>query len=240
MKGKSVFREEALVYAKKVVHGFYEKSLTIEELLSGARDKNFCWIGSMEQEYFIGKAKAQAYFEQQRKRNDVPAIRIGEERYWVKMVTNKSCVVLCWYELFVLPGSGMVAAEAQRSSMVFAWEKGELELCTIHTSNPWAAVKEGEKFAETVGRANYAYVHELLADVMFSEELELTNRQKTLLVLLVKGKKYREIAEVMGITPRTVQYMIDQLIEKFQVENRSQLLAKAFLKGHIGRRDEKK
>lgn len=229
MKGKLVFKDEALTYARNLVHSFYEKSNSVEEILRIAREEDFFWIGSMEQEYFVGRDKALEYFAAQRAREDVPEIRIGEEQYWANMLTNKSCVVLCRYELFVAPESGMVASEVQRSSMSFAWDTGNLELCSIHTSNPWAAVKEGEKFAETVGRANYAYVHELLAEAMFADDIELTNRQKTLLVLLAKGEKYKDMAEIMGVTNRTVQYLIDQLIVKFRVRNRAQLLARVFL-----------
>lgn len=56
-------------------------------------------------------------------------------------------------------------------------------------------------------------------------EILLTQRQKELLQFLIKGFTYHEISDILHIQTGTVQYHIDQLINKLYLTNRTQLIA---------------
>lgn len=60
---------------------------------------------------------------------------------------------------------------------------------------------------------------------MPAPKAHLTGRQKEILQLLVKGFTYREISEILHIQTVTVQYHVDQLINKLHLVNRTQLIA---------------
>lgn len=49
-------------------------------------------------------------------------------------------------------------------------------------------------------------------------------KQRRVLYYLRAGMTYREIGEIMGISPRTVRYYVSELIHRFRVENKAQLL----------------
>lgn len=56
-------------------------------------------------------------------------------------------------------------------------------------------------------------------------EIPLTTRQKEILQFLIKGFTYHEISDILHIQPGTVQYHVDQLINKLYLPNRTQLIA---------------
>ena len=55
--------------------------------------------------------------------------------------------------------------------------------------------------------------------------MRFSAKQRRVLYYLRSGMTYREIGEIMGISPRTVRYYVSELIQRFHVENRAQLLA---------------
>lgn len=50
-----------------------------------------------------------------------------------------------------------------------------------------------------------------------------TDREKTILALLVQGKSNREIADALGLTHGTVRGYISEMLEKAKVHNRLEL-----------------
>ena len=50
-------------------------------------------------------------------------------------------------------------------------------------------------------------------------------KQRRVLRCLRQGLTYKETGEVLGISPRTVRYYVSELIHRFHVENKVQLLA---------------
>lgn len=59
------------------------------------------------------------------------------------------------------------------------------------------------------------------------EEAELTARQLQILTFVAQGKPYREVAETIGISERTVKYHMGEIIERLHLQNRAQVIAYA-------------
>ena len=53
----------------------------------------------------------------------------------------------------------------------------------------------------------------------------LTHREEEVLRLLVLGKANKEIANELGISPRTVKFHVGNLLQKFKVTSRLELLS---------------
>ena len=61
----------------------------------------------------------------------------------------------------------------------------------------------------------------------FSKELGLTSRESEVLSWLSKGKTNRDIAQILGLSPRTVDKHLEQIYAKLGVENRTAAAAVA-------------
>lgn len=61
----------------------------------------------------------------------------------------------------------------------------------------------------------------------FSRKLGLTRREGEVLSWLSKGKANRDIAEILGLSPRTVDKHLEQIYAKLGVENRTAAVALA-------------
>ena len=57
---------------------------------------------------------------------------------------------------------------------------------------------------------------------------KLSDRQKEILFLILRGRTTKEIAKILSLSPRTVEDHIHQLKNKFQCENKSQMIDKAY------------
>jgi DNA-binding NarL/FixJ family response regulator len=68
----------------------------------------------------------------------------------------------------------------------------------------------------------------------FSSELGLTTREGEVLAWLAKGKTNRDIAQILGLSPRTVDKHLEQIYAKLGVENRT---AAAAIATNASRRD---
>jgi DNA-binding CsgD family transcriptional regulator len=68
----------------------------------------------------------------------------------------------------------------------------------------------------------------------FSSELGLTTREGEVLSWLSKGKTNRDIAQILGLSPRTVDKHLEQIYAKLGVENRT---AAAAIATSTGRRN---
>jgi DNA-binding NarL/FixJ family response regulator len=62
----------------------------------------------------------------------------------------------------------------------------------------------------------------------------LTRRELDVLNLLVEGRRQKEIAELLVISQKTVATHIQNLLGKFGVHSRAELIARAYLLGHAG------
>jgi DNA-binding CsgD family transcriptional regulator len=68
----------------------------------------------------------------------------------------------------------------------------------------------------------------------YSSELGLTIREGEVLSWLSKGKTNRDIAQILGLSPRTVDKHLEQIYAKLGVENRT---AAAAIAANSGRRN---
>lgn len=76
----------------------------------------------------------------------------------------------------------------------------------------------------TACRINYEYIVSLRRAENIRGIPRVPARQRRVLYYLRTGMTYREIGEIMEISPRTVRYYVSELIRRFRVENRAQLL----------------
>ena len=63
------------------------------------------------------------------------------------------------------------------------------------------------------------------------EDQILTERQMEVLSLVAQGKTYKEVAESLYVTERTVKYHMGKILEKLHMRNRAQVIAYA---SHMG------
>ncbi len=64
-------------------------------------------------------------------------------------------------------------------------------------------------------------------EILLRERLSLTSREAEVLLWLSRGKSNRDIAEILGLSPRTVNKHLEQMFEKLGVENRASATALA-------------
>lgn len=62
---------------------------------------------------------------------------------------------------------------------------------------------------------------------MLLSALGLTSREADVLLWISRGKSNRDVGEILGISPRTVNKHLEQIFEKLGVENRSSAAARA-------------
>lgn len=113
---------------------------------------------------------------------------------------------------------------SQRGTMIFHIEDDALRIVHIHVSNPWSMMPDKKRFPRSQGRSNYEYVQQVLSERTLSRYPDLSPRQKLILELLSQGKTYKAIAEALSISPRTVRYHVNELLTKFKVRTRAELL----------------
>ena len=64
-------------------------------------------------------------------------------------------------------------------------------------------------------------------EILLRERLRLTSREAEVLLWLSRGKSNRDIAEILGLSPRTINKHLEQMFEKLGVENRASATALA-------------
>lgn len=69
--------------------------------------------------------------------------------------------------------------------------------------------------------------------VVSSQKPQLTPRQLEILQLVARGVSYKEVAEALGLTERTIKYHMGNIIDLMHLENRSQVIAYAVKAGII-------
>jgi DNA-binding NarL/FixJ family response regulator len=65
-------------------------------------------------------------------------------------------------------------------------------------------------------------------------QIHLTNREKDVLTWVGRGKTSAEIAIILGLSERTVNFHCEQAMKRLDVVNRTQAVAKALAEGLIG------
>jgi DNA-binding CsgD family transcriptional regulator len=72
------------------------------------------------------------------------------------------------------------------------------------------------------------------ADKCSSVRMRLTIREKDVLTWVARGKTSAEIAIILGLSERTINFHCDKAMKRLDVINRTQAVAKAMAEGLIG------
>jgi DNA-binding NarL/FixJ family response regulator len=59
------------------------------------------------------------------------------------------------------------------------------------------------------------------------ETADLTERQRQVLTLIVRGMTYEEMGKTLCLSERTIRYHVEEIIQRLHLENRSQVIAYA-------------
>ena len=189
------------------------------ELLRGADDVDFSWIGTDRKECFDGPETLIRWWDREQKDTDRPRLRVTDLVMDAQAAGESAAAVLAAWRL-----TGDGTARRGRGTFVYRLRAGRWLLAHVHLSQPWALVWGGERFPVTAARMNSEY----LAAVRQEETplpADVPAKQRRVLRRLRQGLTYKEIGEVLGISPRTVRYYVSELIHRFHVENKVQLLA---------------
>jgi DNA-binding NarL/FixJ family response regulator len=83
----------------------------------------------------------------------------------------------------------------------------------------------------------HEFVPKLLEDAQRGVPMgqpDVTPREREVLELVADGRGNREVAEALGISARTAQKHMENLFKKFEVHDRTELVAHAFRRGLLG------
>lgn len=224
-KTEQYWMNQAIQISEAMTRGFYEKTIHPKEVIDFVDTKNFSWIGAAEGEIYLSWDDALTAFSHQRDMKEIPLIHVGKGKYTAQAIAEDTFLVISEIPLSTPPESGLVLAEKQRCSMIFRLKDNHLKIVHIHTSNPWTSMKNEGRFPKTVGRNNYEYLQQLVANKKLEHFPDLSNRQRLILELMSQGKTYNAIAEALSISPRTVRYHVSELFIKFKVKNKAELLS---------------
>ncbi len=216
------FCRRAKELARRVLHGWYEKSLTVEDLLAEADGGRFTWIGA-------GGAAVECcaagpgFPGMQRAQDELPALLVEDENWRFQPLAPDTGLVIGRFRLTTIPESGLVLSEQQRATFLLRADGEAVRLCHIHISSP-AGRKRRSLYAFDEPAACREYMGELAARRLAGRFPELTKRQVKVLCFLMQGLPYKDIADAMNITPRTVRYYVTEIERRLHAENRTLLI----------------
>lgn len=216
------FCRKAKALASRALHGWYEKRLTVEDLLAEADGGRFTWIGA-------GGAAVECcaagpgFPGMQRAQDELPALLVEDENWRFQPLAPDACLVIGRFRLTTIPESGLVLSEQQRATFLFRADGEAVRLCHIHISSP-AGRKRRSLYAFDEPAARREYMGELAARRLAGRFPELTKRQVKVLCFLMQGLPYKDIADAMNITPRTVRYYVTEIERRLHAENRTLLI----------------
>ncbi len=136
----------------------------------------------------------------------------------------------------VLWGSPQAHAQLARAGMDESWLKAELPpklipvLAEPNLSQNNIKLEKGEQSIElkvlSLQDNNQILVRlidgdRLSGSALLKDKLEITDRESEVLHWIANGKTNRDIAEILGMSPRTVNKHLEQLFPKLGVENRT-------------------
>lgn len=202
------------------LRGLYEGSAPLTELLAGVNFREFSWIGTGKNTFFDSRDAVEQWWEKRRLDEKRPLRHMEELQLIEQPLSDTVTVVLARWKL---TGKGMEPCRC-RATFVYFHQGGRIALEHIHLSRPWGLVWGRESFPITAGRINYEYITAVHRAERLRKMPRVPAKQRRVLYYLRAGMTYREIGEIMGISPRTVRYYVSELIHRFRVENKAQLL----------------
>ena len=201
--------------------GLYEMAKPLSELLARIDFREFSWIGTGKNTFFDSQEAVEQWWKKRQLDEKRPLRHVEELQLIEQPLSDAVTVVLARWKL---TGKGEEPCRC-RATFVYFHQGGRIALEHIHLSRPWGLVWGRESFPITVGRINYEYLTAVQRTESHRKMPRVPAKQRRVLYYLRSGMTYREIGEIMGISPRTVRYYVSELIQRFHVENRAQLLA---------------
>ncbi len=111
---------------------------------------------------------------------------------------------------------------------VMAWTATTMERATSDAEELCIGPKGAQVRLSAIGRTasgdllvGLATVDDTPAAVRLSRSLNITLREAEVLYWLSQGKSNRDIADILGLSPRTVMKHVEQILAKTHVENRT-------------------
>lgn len=214
--------------ARRILHGWYEKEMTAEDILAAAGGR-LAWIGAGGEGLTTPGASVRAM---QRVQDSLPALAVEDESWHFQSLGEGACLLFGRFRLISAPETGLSFAEQQRATLLLSVADDGLRLLHVHISSP-VSRRRRSLYSFDAPESRRDYLGELAARRLEAAVPELTKRQRKVLSFLLEGLPYKEIADVMNITPRTVRYYVTEIERRLGVENRT-LLIDAVLKRELG------
>ncbi len=89
-------------------------------------------------------------------------------------------------------------------------------------------IKHGAKYLNKIQKYQFSYI---LEDTY--QDLNLSDRQTECLFFLLRGKTVRLIAEILELSPRTIEGYIDEIKTKFGCRTQGEIIDKAIVNGYM-------
>ena len=99
--------------------------------------------------------------------------------------------------------------------------------------SPGLAEKILKEFANQPTPTHTQSVHDMHLHTECVQETALSPRQMQVLTLVAQGQTYRQVADTIGITERTVKYHMAEILECLHLQNRAQVIAYAARMGMV-------
>jgi len=129
------------------------------------------------------------------------------------------------------------AATASNDGLEIVAGKISAWMAQEHARDAPFVIQAGDKpslqftFLGAVGGDEYLFrlttVNDRTAEATLRDRFSLTAREADVLVWIAKGKSNRDIAEILGLSARTVNKHLEQIYVKLGVENRASAAVKA-------------
>lgn len=220
---EDTFLLQAENLVKAQILGFYKKTASLEELCRPLTD-DCIWIGAGRQEFFPVLQLAKAYFLRQEASQSVPPFLVEKGTFHTRLLAPGMALVCGRYRVY-LGRTHPLIDEWQRCTFIVQQQPdGTLGICHIHVSNPWYLMRGTELFPHAVFEEEERELAQELAKEQLPRHIKLSSQQKKILSYLSLGLTYDEIAAKLNITTRTVRYHLGQILNKFYVHNRQELL----------------
>lgn len=210
--------ELALQKTEAFLRGWYEESAPFETVLADADPVEFSAIGEGSRMFFDSLESVRKWWTREHM-DQRPSRRLTGLTSSAVPLKDAALVLARWQY-----AEGTVMRR-QRATFLWTAPFGRLRLVHLHISQPWEILWGRENFPVTVGRMNYEYVTGTLEDEENTPLPRVPARQLRVLRCLRDGMTYEETGELLSLSPRTVRYYVNELIHRFRVENRAQLIA---------------
>ena len=208
---------------KGYIRSFYHKTASLQELCQSLTP-DCSWIGAGRQEFFPVFSVAKDYFLKQEASQEVPYLYVEDEDFHTQLLAPGLALVCGNYHVFAGRAFPLLDEWQRCTFIVQKQPDGRFGIRHIHISNPWYLMRGTEFFPRVIFAEEERELARELTKEKLPQNVQLSDQQKKILSFLSMGLTYEEIAGKLGISARTVRYHVEQILQKFYVNNRQELL----------------